>query len=132
MPATTEQLAQLTAVNNRINANPYVADNARFGELPDTWKVKPDGKGFLCRDYSGAKEAELETEGWPYETLTLDLCYDELGDYHCVLSADAGGETWVLDNRVDRIYRWDEPPYPYRWALRQVAGTDGFLDIGAA
>ena len=54
-------------------------------------------------------------------------------DYHAVLAAEAGGETWMLDNRRPEIYRWDrDPPNPYRWALRQVAGTDGFLDISAA
>lgn len=141
MPATLEQLDHLGAVQARINAYPYVADDPVFGEAPDTWKFRPDGMGFVCRDYAEAKAAELqkpEDGAWPQSVMTLVLCYTEPvegfpdGEYHAVLAVEAGGETWVLDNRVDAIYRWDRPPYPYRWALRQVAGTDGFMDVSAA
>lgn len=138
MPATPEQLAELEMINDAINVVPYVADNSSFGEPPDLWKFIPDGKGFVCRDYAVAKAAELVAEGWQPADLSVVLCYTEPvpgfpdGEYHAVLWAEAGGESWVLDNRAPQIYRWDQPPYPYRWALRQVAGTDGFLDISAA
>lgn len=132
MAATAQQIAELQRINASVNAVPYVADNPAFGELPDTWKVRPDGKGFLCRDYAIAKATELVAAGWPKADLSVVLCYDELGDYHAVLAAEAGGETWILDNRYPTPYRWDEPPYPYRWALRQVAGTDEFRDISSA
>lgn len=132
MPATVEQRAELQAVNDRVNAVPYVADDPAFGELPDTWKTEPDDKGFLCRDYTIAKAGELIDEGWPKADLSVVLCYTELNEYHAVLAAEADGETWILDNRVDQIYRWDQPPYPYKWALRQVAGTDEFKDISWA
>jgi predicted transglutaminase-like cysteine proteinase len=138
MSATTRILTTLQAVNDQINLVPYVADNPAFGEVPDTWKFRADGKGFVCRDYAVAKAAALIADGWPRADLSVVLCYTEpldgfpAGEFHAVLWAEAGGESWVLDNRFDAIYRWDKPPAPYRWALRQVAGTDGFLDISAA
>jgi predicted transglutaminase-like cysteine proteinase len=138
MTATFEQLSCLEAVNDTVNDVPYVADNPIFAEAPDTWKFRPDGKSFVCRDYTLAKAHELIAGGWPKLDLSEVLCYTEPvdgfpdGEYHAVLAAEASGETWILDNRASAIYRWDEPPFPYRWALRQVAGTDEFLDISAA
>lgn len=132
MSATVVQLEELQSVNARVNAEPYVADDPAFGELPDTWKVTPDGKGFLCRDYTIAKANELINEGWAKADLSVVLCWTELGEYHAVLAVEAGGETWILDNRAADIYRWNDPPYPYRWALRQVAGTDEFKDVSWA
>lgn len=138
MTITTEQKSQLESVNDTVNDVPYVADNPVFGELPDTWKIQADGKGFECRDYAIAKASQLIAQGWPKTNLSVILCYTEPvpgfpdGEYHAVLAAEANGETWILDNRYPTIYRWDQPPYPYRWALRQIAGTDEFLDISNA
>jgi predicted transglutaminase-like cysteine proteinase len=138
LPITDAQYAQLEAVNERMNAEPYVPDNPIFGEAPDTWKFRPDGKGWVCRDYAEAKADTLIKAGWPKAELRLVLCYTEpvpgfpAGEYHAVMTAEAGGATWVLDNRAGDVYEWDQPPFPYRWALRQVAGTDGFLDISLA
>lgn len=138
MPATSEQLIKLRTVNDTVNDVPYIADSSMFDEPPDTWKLVPDGKGFVCRDYVIAKAAELIDQGWSKINLSVVLCYTEPvegfpnGEYHAVLAADSGDETWILDNRYSDIYRWDKPPFPYRWALRQIAGTDGFLDISAA
>lgn len=141
MSAAPGQLTQLQAAQDEVNADPYVPDSPVFNEPPDTWKFKPDGRGFLCRDYAEAKALALQRPdmgAWPQPAMTLVLCYTEpvegfpTGEYHAVLAVEAGEETWVLDNRVDAIYRWDRPPYPYRWALRQVAGTDDFLDVSLA
>lgn len=135
MPATADQLTELQKINDAVNAIPYVPDSPIFGEAEDTWKFVVDGKGFVCRDYAVAKAAELVADGWPKADLSVVLCYDELEEYHAVLWAEAGGESWVLDNRWPTIYRWDREPSPgvkYRWALRQVAGTDGFKDISWA
>ncbi len=38
----------------------------------------------------------------------------------------------MLDNRVPEVYEGDKCPYPYRWALEQVAGTDAYLPIAVA
>lgn len=137
MPATPDQLASLREVNRAANALEYVTDSPLFGEAPDTWKFRPDGKGWECRDYAEAKAVALQGLDWPQSALSIVLCYTEPlpgypdGEYHAVLWVEAGDETWCLDNRAPDIYRWDRPPYPYRWALRQVAGTDGFLDISS-
>ena len=77
MTATQQQLDRLAFVNGRMNAEPYVPDNPIFGEAPDTWKFVPDGKGWVCRDYTLAKAVELISEGWPKADLTEVLCYDD-------------------------------------------------------
>jgi predicted transglutaminase-like cysteine proteinase len=137
MPATPEQLTQLQWTNELVNAIPFVSDSPVFGEFPDTWKMQPDGKGFVCRDYTQAKANILCGKGWSPLAMSVVLCWTEPldgypdGEYHAVLWVDVDGETWVLDNRVAQVYRWDQPPYPYRWNWRQVAGTDEFLSIAS-
>lgn len=136
MTATPEQLAQLRDVNTQANAIPY-DDVQRLHEPADWWTDDPNAGGsFVCRDYVLLKAEHLRAFDWPASALTVVLCWTEpVGNpqaraYHAVLAAEAGGETWVLDNRADDIYRWDAPPYPYRWERRQVAGTTEFKSIG--
>lgn len=129
-----DQLAVLNEVNRQVNATPYVPDNAAFGELPDTWKIEPDGKGFLCRDYALAKADALRRRGWPDALLSIVLCYVETGERHAVLGVLAGDDTTgrvrvILDNRYDYIYEFDAPPPGYRYEGMQVAGGNGYERI---
>ncbi len=77
---------------------PFVPDNPVFGEAPDTWKFKPDGKGWLCRDYVQAKADQLREAGWDVAMLRSVLCYTEPvdgfpdGEYHAVLAVDFGDQ----------------------------------------
>jgi predicted transglutaminase-like cysteine proteinase len=123
---TPDQIAQLSAVNTQINAIPFVLDSPM--ELPDTWKCKPDGKGFLCRDYVQDKAETLREAGWDNAATPLltILCYDELGDYHAVLGVADGPDVMILDNRAPDIYRRSEPPFPYRWDRIQIVGSDEY------
>jgi predicted transglutaminase-like cysteine proteinase len=119
MTALPEQLAQLRDVNTQANAIPYDAVQGAH-EPADWWTDDPNADGSFV---------------WDAASLTVVLCFTEpLGDppvraYHAVLAVEAGGETWILDNRAGDIYRWDEPPYPYQWDRRQVAGTTEFKSI---
>ena len=54
-----------------------------------------------------------------------------------VMAVEAGGETWILDNRTvnlppPTIYRWDLSPFAYLWDRRQIPGTDQFARIEAS
>jgi predicted transglutaminase-like cysteine proteinase len=135
MTALPEQLAQLRDVNTQANAIPYDAVQGAH-EPADWWTDDPNADGsFVCRDYVLLKAERLRALGWDAASLTVVLCFTEpLGDppvraYHAVLAVEAGGETWILDNRAADIYRWDQPPYPYLWDRRQVAGSTEFKSI---
>lgn len=127
MPVTPGQLSQLRAVNTQVNDVPYTPDDP--AELPDTWKCKPDGKGFLCRDYVECKAQDLREAGWDNQAhpLLTILCYDELGEYHAVLGVlDDNADIWILDNRVPDIYLRSAPPLTYRWDRIQIAGSTDY------
>ena len=51
MSASTEQLAQMRAVNTEVDAQPYDAIPSR-DEGGDVWKDRPDGGTWVCRDYA--------------------------------------------------------------------------------
>ena len=150
MPASASQLAELQAVDASVNALPYNAACAAH-EPSGLWKDKPDGGSFECRDYVLAKENQLRIQGgWSALDLTVVECWIEpeavpgapVGSaperqYHAVLAVEAGGETWILDNRTvnlppPTIYRWDLSPFAYLWDRRQIPGTDQFARIEAS
>jgi predicted transglutaminase-like cysteine proteinase len=131
MPILQSKLDQLTQINAEINGIPYVS-LPKVGEGYDVWKDQPDGGTWECRDYVLVKKERLEGIGYANSDLSVVLCYTETNEYHAVLAVEGGGETWIMDSRVQPVYRWDQPPYPYRWVWRQVAGTDQFNDISGA
>ncbi len=142
MSATPEQIAELQAINAKINAIPYNATPG-VGEPPEWWSdtFNPNWS-WVCRDYVEAKATALREVGWPVEDLLTILCWTEVvGDpsdqwggreYHAVLRVDADGDLYILDSRVQdpaQIYLANEPVYDYRWDKEQVVGTDGYCDI---
>lgn len=127
MPASPEQLAELQSVNDAVNAIPYEAIGADMNE--DEWRDTPvPGLIFECRCYGIRKAMLLEQQGWPAADLSEVLCNDELGEYHDVMAARAGGEVYILDNRAPSVYLWSDPPYKYTWLHIQIPGTDEFRD----
>ena len=140
MTATPEQLAQLQAANDQINAIDYSANPT--ADAADLWVDTPGiGTGYECRDYVLGKSKLLRDQGWPVDDMFVVLCFIEpepppgdptgapVRQYHAVLGCAAGGELFILDNRAPAIYLWSDPPYPYLWAHQQVAGTTDFTDV---
>ena len=135
MPLTDEHRAQISQVNAEANAIPF--DEVIGAHEPvDWWTDDPDADGsFVCRDYVLLKAEKLQALGWNPHDMTVVLCWTEpVGEppqreYHAVLAVEVDGETWILDNRADDIYRWDQSPYDYQWDQRQVAGTTEFKSI---
>lgn len=127
MTASPEQLAQLQAINDQINAIDYVANPS--ADAQDLWVDTPGiGTGYECRDYVLGKAKLLRQQGWPVSDMSVVLCNDELGDYHAVLGCRAGGDIMILDNRAPAVYLWSAPPYKYTWLHIQIPGTDEFRD----
>lgn len=132
MPASRQEIAFLRSVNDEVNQLPFV-ETPGPTEPVDYWSYLPEpGKSFVCRDYTEGKAQRLREAGWPPLSLTVILCWTEpVGNpqqrwYHAVLGVDCGGETWILDNRQPDIYWLDQPPAPYLWDRRQIAGTVNF------
>lgn len=126
---TPDQLAQLQAVNDDVNDVPYVAATGA-DEPYDEWIDAPEaGWSWECRDYAIRKAKLLHEQGWSTELIHNILCYDELGEFHSVCGVDDGTEEWILDNRAQQVYRMSAPPYAYKWAWKQAAGTTQFEAI---
>jgi len=140
MTATPEQLAQLQAANDQINATPY--DENVQADAADLWVDTPGiGTGYECRDYVLGKSKLLREQGFPVPDMSVVLCYIEpeppldnpagapVRQLHAVLACNAGGDIYILDNRAPQIYLWTDPPYPYLWAQQQIASTTDFKDV---
>ena len=108
--------AMLAAVNERINALPYVADPENFDDWSPINEVGGD-----CDSYAVGKYRALIAEGFNAGPLRLATAWVETGEYHAVLLADVEGETWVLDNRHPYPMRYAD--LPYKWDRLQIAGT---------
>jgi predicted transglutaminase-like cysteine proteinase len=141
MPLDATQVAELQAVNSRINQIPYSALPGPQ-ESVDWWTDIPvTGNSFVCRDYVLAKSDVLLAAGWEKSELTVILCWTEVTDpttaaqgayagreYHAVLGVGGDTEVWILDSRADEIYHPSNMPFPYLWDRQQIAGTTEFRD----
>jgi predicted transglutaminase-like cysteine proteinase len=135
--ATSAQLATLQRANAQWNAVPYAA--VPVDDAADDWIDAPEpGKSWECRDYVLAKAKTLREWGWPVGDMSVVLCWTEpepatpgatpAREYHAVLGCRAGGEVYILDNRVGTVYPWQSPPYPYVCERQQIAGSLNFRD----
>jgi predicted transglutaminase-like cysteine proteinase len=79
-----------------------------------------------CNDYAVSKRHELLRLGWPSWALLLAEVVVATGEHHLVLVANAGGESFVLDNLKEVVvplvaavdYRWiriESPDDPKFW-----------------
>lgn len=119
--------AELEQVNAEVNALPYVDDAARYGE-PEFWE-RIDAGGGDCEDYALGKLNALLARGWPIAALRLACCYVETGEYHGVLLADLGGQTYVLDNRHPRVMEYNLMNYKFdRW--QKAGGSREWVSNG--
>ena len=115
--------ADLDLVQHQVNeGTTYTPDQLQYGQ-PEYW-AEARGRGD-CEDYAIAKAHRLLNLGWPVEALRFGLCVTETGVLHCVLLADLGGQTWVLDNRYPHVMAYQD--VPYAWSALQVAGTSRFV-----
>jgi predicted transglutaminase-like cysteine proteinase len=114
----TSKWEQLVAVNNYMNARPYVADDKNWG-IEDYWATPGE---FLvrsgdCEDFAVAKFLSLKQLGWTDDELRIAAVKDrKLGVGHAVLVAYFGGKVWLLDNQLEHVTDLDtvrhyEPVY---------------------
>jgi len=98
-------LELLTAVNTYMNRAPYIIDPVNWN-LPDYWATPNEFflKDGDCEDYAISKYVTLKRLGWPLDSMRIVVLRDEnLRVAHAVLSVQWQGESYILDNQVDRV-----------------------------
>ena len=107
-------------INSQVNASvTYKTDLEQYSR-PEFW-VEANTFGD-CEDYALLKRQVLLKSGFERKDLHLACCWNETGDYHCVLLCNTDKGWFVLDNR----HNWPMTPKSllYRWdkALDEVGG----------
>lgn len=100
-----EPLAQLRAVNDRLNKIAYVSDMENYG-VEDYWATPREffAKGGDCEDYALAKYLSLRALGWPAERLRIVVVYDRERDLvHAALVAYHEGVGYLLDIEIGAV-----------------------------
>jgi len=101
--------AQLNAVNQWMNARPYVEDWTNW-HVADYWETPGEflSRGGDCEDYAIAKYFSLVRLGFSPDDLRLVVIHDtKLNDFHAVLAARVDGTIWLLDNQIARVVPMD-------------------------
>lgn len=121
----TETLfAVLGVVNRYINKTIRPIGVTYRNVLADRWLLSPLFGN--CNDYAVSKRHELLRLGWPSGSLLLAEVVLATGEHHLVLVANAGDESFVLDNLKPDVvplaavayYRWikiESPDDPKFW-----------------
>ncbi|MDJ0947541.1 MAG: transglutaminase-like cysteine peptidase [Alphaproteobacteria bacterium] len=111
--ATLRALAperQLEAVNEMVNAQPYIPDDLRH-QKSDLWSMPADflSGGGDCEEFAITKYTALRWLGFHVDRLRLvlgRLPRERL--YHALLTVDTGDDVLVLDNLMQRVLRQDD------------------------
>lgn len=114
----------LEAVNRDVNAAIRPVHAKERNIVADRWLLSPLSGN--CNDYAVSKRHELLRLGWPSWALLLAEVVVATGEHHLVLVANAGGESFVLDNLKETVvplaaavdYHWiriESPDDPRFW-----------------
>lgn len=96
---------QLEAVNDAINAHPYVSAVQNWGD-PAHWETPFEfmRKNGQCQDYAIAKFLLLRELGVPNDRMRLVVLRDVRRQFdHAVLVVSVDGQELLLDNLIDGI-----------------------------
>lgn len=108
---TPERRSEMERVNHHINATvTYTTDDENYGK-PEYW-AEADKTGD-CEDYALAKRRDLRALGWPQDALDIAVCRVETGGMHAVLIARTSAGDYVLDNRREALWLWNECGYRF-------------------
>jgi len=118
---TEDRLADLTAVNLKVNRNIRPERNA-LGLAGEKWLISPTSGD--CNDYAVTKRHELLEKGWPSRSLLLAEVVMPSGEHHLVVVVRTKQGDLVLDNMASSIRPWAQTPY--RWVRIQSASNPRF------
>jgi predicted transglutaminase-like cysteine proteinase len=98
-------MAQIEAVNRKMNSAPYITDIRNWG-IDDYWAtplqfLDRDGD---CEDYAISKYMSLRALGVPVESMRVAVVQDlNLDTAHAVLVVYVRGKGYVLDNQIEQV-----------------------------
>jgi predicted transglutaminase-like cysteine proteinase len=140
IPMSPERWNQLYVINSYVNGRiAPISDQDLYGEA-EHWAYPTDAGD--CEDYVLLKKRQLEGLGFSAEALLITVVLDEKGDGHAILTVTTDAGDYVLDNRFDKVSRWNETQYkflkrqsranPLQWValVKQSASTSGFVASG--
>jgi predicted transglutaminase-like cysteine proteinase len=101
----------LVSINSEVNKTVRpITDMEYYGQM-ELWSL-PDDYGD-CEDYVLLKRQKLLEKGFHDSQLLISVVYDEIGDGHAVLTVRTDQGDFILDNKTDKIKRWDQTPYQF-------------------
>jgi predicted transglutaminase-like cysteine proteinase len=99
---------QINLVNRYVNWHiRYADDRAAYGAR-DYWAspLQSMGASGDCEDYATAKYLSLLSLGFSDDQIRLVIVRDDsIGELHALTTVSLDGETFVLDNRSERVLR---------------------------
>jgi predicted transglutaminase-like cysteine proteinase len=137
---TPERWNQLYVVNSYVNGKiAPISDQDLYGEA-EHWAYPTDAGD--CEDYVLLKKRQLEGLGFSPEALLITVVLDEKNEGHAILTVTTDAGDYVLDNRFDKVSRWNDTKYkflkrqshanPLQWValMKQSTSTSGFVASG--
>jgi predicted transglutaminase-like cysteine proteinase len=114
---TKERWKNLLEVNALGNSNIEPRSDQELYGVPERWDYPI--KAGDCEDYALLKKRYLEHLGFTAGSLLLAVGLDEAGQGHAVLMVLTDRGDFVLDNRRNKVLRWNQTRYHF--LLRQSA-----------
>jgi predicted transglutaminase-like cysteine proteinase len=111
LPLDKARLKLIHDVNSLVNARIAAVSDADLYGAPEYWTYPIDAGD--CEDFVLLKKRYLIEAGLPASALLITVVLDEKGEGHAVLTIAAKDGDYVLDNRRDRILRWDRTGYTF-------------------
>lgn len=110
---TLPRKKQLALINRYINWHiRYTDDRVAYGSK-DYWASPLQSMGGRgdCEDYAAAKYFSLLSLGFSDDQIRLVIVRDDsIGELHALTTVSLDGETYVLDNRFQRVLRDSQIP----------------------
>ncbi|MEP9360252.1 transglutaminase-like cysteine peptidase [Sphingomonas sp. KR3-1] len=132
------QVEQVAGVQAAVNGLPYVSDMANWG-MADRWETPAEmfARGGDCEDFALTKYFALRDLGMPESAMRIAIVWDTTDqEQHAVLFVDAGGQSWVLDNKFPAPVAAASVAARYRviWSVNRdgarLSTADGEEDAG--
>jgi predicted transglutaminase-like cysteine proteinase len=120
---------KLNAVNAAVNqAIRYRTDQDAY-KVADRWSTPRETLSLQqgdCEDFAILKMAALRAEGIDFDQMSIVVLFDQKRHfYHAVLSVEAGGKFFILDNMRNQVLL--DTQLPDYMPLYSIKGGKGFL-----
>ncbi|MCQ1835337.1 transglutaminase-like cysteine peptidase [Neorhizobium galegae] len=120
---------KLNAVNAAVNQSIRYRTDQDAYKVTDRWSTPRETLSLQqgdCEDFAILKMAALRAEGIDPEQMSIVVLFDQKRHfYHAVLSVEAGGKFFILDNMRNQVLL--DTQLPDYMPLYSIKGGKGFL-----